>query len=1409
MKHTIRKICAVFVTVILLLTANSFGLFAYATGTGTAENPYQITTAAELQAINDNPAAHYILMADIDLQSADFTPIGNADSGAFSGSFDGNGFTISNLNVFSGKYAGLFGCNEGIIKNVTLSDIYVYGTRYIGGVVGENTALGSVADCKVLGGTVTSDGGINNTHIGGICGSNNGTFVGAFCNGANLTASNSNAYAYTGGIIGWTGVVVNLTAENTGKITSNSSYSRSGGLIGYASGNVTILNSHNTGSIYDSNNIFPNSGGLIGQTDGSVTITNSYNMGNVSSRYYAGGFVGDAEHTVTITNAYNTGNVYGAYRSGGLVGQAPSYDNLTITNSYNTGNISSSERTPESGGLVGSAYKGGVTITNCYNTGNVSASYSGGLIGYSDYGTIIITGCFNTGSIYGSSHSSGGLVGYGRGTITNCYNTGNIITSHYQDTYSGGLIGRSYNTDIIHSYNTGNIIPVSSSTYSGELAGNISVDDTYNYSLNSAYLSGTITKGCSGTRATSAQMQDATTYIDWDFCETWAMGGSQNSGYPVLQAAKSPLQLNIANAICLNDETLQLFAYKNGEQTNSVTWSVTNGSATVNSNGKVVALDVGPATITATDANGNKANCNIYIMEKNNGVALNSFSLNQGASSTRSVELGVESSGDYLVSVASNDPSIIQVTNFGGKQIVFVAKSTGTATISFETAQGFKGTCTATVTNYATSIDIPTSLTVPRGNTAKLTATISPLPTSSTVSWVTSNPNIATVDQNGNVTGVALGEVAITAKTDNGRSDTCTVTVDAPCKDITFTETNIIMAKGSMHQLSVLTDPVDTTSSVSYSCSSSSSYLSVSSSGLVTAKSTGTYTVYATANGIKASCTVRVVDAIVEAATVSLCDTNKSVLLGDTFNLQAQITPANATDKTLTYTSDDASVASVDESGNVTALSPGTTLLRATAVNGVSAVCMLTVRNVAEENGLRYFDIYTPQDLTLFSEYVNTKDGYDTLNARLHADLNMSAEYSESDGISFAPIGSLTTPYRGCFEGNGFTVHNLYVSANDYAGLFGYLSADATVQNLTLENANIIGDNYVGGVAGKSEGTMQAVSVSGSITGNNMYVGGITGYNAGGTIDRCINTASLIGIYIVGGIAGYSRNVENPGAISNSYSAADILCFDYRVGGICGVNDDTVQNCFFDTTLFDGAPIGFGANTSLSDSAKTTAQFQSGAVAYALNTGAGKTVFYQTIGTDDAPTLENTHGVVYYGYGKCGGRHLIYDNTPLSDSPLFHQFIDGVCAVCGTEKSIVIVDANSHAEGLPVGRNTVDFCRAELENNAMYIEVKDYNGNILSDTDLVGTGATISYYDSETNAIIKTVTVVLYGDVNGDGTIGLVDKDEVMLQAIGAATLDSIWFSMAADTNRDGAIDAFDATQIGLQYTNSFAIIQK
>ena len=147
--------------------------------------------------------------------------------------------------------------------------------------------------------------------------------------------------------------------------------------------------------------------------------------------------------------------------------------------------------------------------------------------------------------------------------------------------------------------------------------------------------------------------------------------------------------------------------------------------------------------------------------------------------------------------------------------------------------------------------------------------------------------------------------------------------------------------------------------------------------------------------------------------------------------------------------------------------------------------------------------------------------------------------------------------------------------------------------------------------------------------------------------------------------------------------------------------------------------------------------------------------------------------------------------------------------MCGAEKSIVIVEADMHAEGLILGANTASDCIAELNTSDMYVAIKNINGVALTDTDLVGTGATITFYDRTTNAEIKTVTVVLYGDVNGDGLCDVDDYTILKNAANANAKLDNQWLAMAADVTRDGAYDAYDAMAVDLSIKGYTEIAQK
>ena len=161
----------------------------FAGGTGTAEDPWQISTAEQLYRIHDDLTAHYILIADIDLSAYEnWTPIGAFQSlsdapedaevphpdYAFTGTFNGDGHTISNLTVSSDAPmgAGLFGCAAGTengaayIRNFTLKDVNVSGFYLVGGAVGLQFMNCPVSDIHLVGeNTLTGMQG-----IGGIVG---------------------------------------------------------------------------------------------------------------------------------------------------------------------------------------------------------------------------------------------------------------------------------------------------------------------------------------------------------------------------------------------------------------------------------------------------------------------------------------------------------------------------------------------------------------------------------------------------------------------------------------------------------------------------------------------------------------------------------------------------------------------------------------------------------------------------------------------------------------------------------------------------------------------------------------------------------------------------------------------------------------------------------------------------------------------------------------------------------------------------------------------------------------------------------------------------------------------------------------------------------------------------------------
>ena len=348
---------------------------------GTANNPYKIFTATQLAAFRDlvnrggaGASAHAKLMDNIDLseicseeEGDSWTPIGTSNN-PYSGTFDGNGKTISGLYIDSSDndYKGLFGrVNGGTVQDLSVSGD-INGNRYVGGVVGYN------------GGTVT---------------------------GCIFSGSGSVSGSYSvGGVVGYN--ISSVTnCYNTGEVSGPDSVSGNsvGGVVGYNSSSVvgdnrgSVENCYNTDNVSGSNQI----GGVVG-TNGS-SVENCYNTGAVNSSgssSAAGGAVG--YNISSVTNCYNTGSVTGN-RVGGVVG----YNSGTVENCYNIGEVSGNI----SGGVVGLNDSG--TVKNCYNIGEVSGnSYVGGVVGL-NISSGNVTGCY---FLQGTAESG---IGENEGTSSN------------------------------------------------------------------------------------------------------------------------------------------------------------------------------------------------------------------------------------------------------------------------------------------------------------------------------------------------------------------------------------------------------------------------------------------------------------------------------------------------------------------------------------------------------------------------------------------------------------------------------------------------------------------------------------------------------------------------------------------------------------------------------------------------------------------------------------------------------------------------------------------------------------------------------------------------------------------------------------------------------------------------------
>ena len=250
--------------------------------------------------------------------------------------------------------------------------------------------------------------------------------------------------------------------------------------------------------------------------------------------------------------------------------------------------------------------------------------------------------------------------------------------------------------------------------------------------------------------------------------------------------------------------------------------------------------------------------------------------------------------------------------------------------------------------------------------------------------------------------------------------------------------------------------------------------------------------------------------------------------------------------------------------------------------------------------------------------------------------------------------------FYGTFDGQGHTVSGIYInSENDYQGLFGYNKG--TIKNIEFTESYIKGSKYVGGICSYNYGSISDCYNSGTISGNN--IGGVCGINYG-TISNCYNSGTVNG--------------------------------DYYVGGVCGENYGTISNCYYLEGTADGGI--YGSDKSGQAEAKTAEQFASGEVCWLLNGKSDKNpIWFQTLNSDDAPVLDNTHGTVY-SIGECPNSATYNNNGPSNIRDHSDSDNDGRCDFCGQ----IILSEPAQSNGIyQIGNRAELYWFAGLVNGSL------------------------------------------------------------------------------------------------------------
>ncbi len=299
-------------------------------------------------------------------------------------------------------------------------------------------------------------------------------------------------------------------------------------------------------------------------------------------------------------------------------------------------------------------------------------------------------------------------------------------------------------------------------------------------------------------------------------------------------------------------------------------------------------------------------------------------------------------------------------------------KKTGTVSIIATSADNpaIKAICNINILVPVSSIALDeTTKTMYAGQTARLGYTILPTNASNAaVTWTSTNTSVATVDATGYVTAKGVGSTVIILRSvDKGLSVYCTITVKRVATGLKLDVSTLDLAAGKSYTFKPTITPADSTDATITWESSDTKIAVVDASGKVTGKTAGQTVIMAKlASGGTAYCKVTVTQ---PASGLILNFSEKTVYVGEKFNMTASVTPSTATQLGVKWESSNEKVATITEKGEVSALAGGVTIITATTLDGgYVANCVLTVREAVSKITINYQTYYLGIDKFAYLE---------------------------------------------------------------------------------------------------------------------------------------------------------------------------------------------------------------------------------------------------------------------------------------------------------------------------------------------------------------------------------------------------------------------------------------------------------